>query len=109
MRRLLWTVVCLLMILSGGVIAQTFGPPAFEVASIKPSAPDARGMYIRPGPGGGVSITNMTLKELIVIAWRVQPFQISGGPTWLDSVHYDVTAKPEAKPKPAEMSQMLQS
>src|SRR5271169_2652300 len=83
--------------------------PAFEVASIKPSAPDARGMFIRPGPGGGVSITNMTLKEMIVIAWRVQPFQISGGPPWLDSLHYDVIAKPEAKPKQGEISLMLQS
>jgi uncharacterized protein (TIGR03435 family) len=105
MRRLLWAVVCLF--LSEGAFAQT--KVEFEVASIKPSAPDARGMFIRPGPGGGVSITNMTLKEMIVLAWRVQPFQISGGPPWLDSVHYDVTAKPEAKPQQAEIPLMLQS
>jgi hypothetical protein len=43
-------------------------PPQFEVASVKPSAPDARGMFIRPGPGGGLTITNMPLKELIVLA-----------------------------------------
>jgi uncharacterized protein (TIGR03435 family) len=83
--------------------------PQFEVASIKPAAPDARGMYITRGPGGGVSITNMTLKEMIVLGWRVQPFQISGGPSWLDSVHYDVVAKPETKPKPDEMPLMLQA
>ncbi len=64
---------------------------------------------IRPGPGGGVTITNMTLKELIVLAWRIQPFQISGGPAWLDSVHYDIVAKPEAKPKQSEIPQMLQA
>jgi uncharacterized protein (TIGR03435 family) len=83
--------------------------PQFEVASIKPAAPDAHGMFIRPGPGGGVSITNMTLKEMIVIAYRVQPFQISGGPSWLDSIHYDVVAKPEEKPKQDELPLMLQA
>ncbi|MCU1335402.1 MAG: peptidase BlaR1 [Bryobacterales bacterium] len=81
----------------------------FEVASIKPTAPDARGMFIRPGPGGGVSITNMTLKEMILIAWRIQPYQISGGPEWLDSIHYDVIAKPENQSAQSELSQMLQT
>src|SRR5580692_2308918 len=94
------------LILSGAAIAQV-GQPApkpedaklqFEVASIKPSSPDARGMYIRP-IGNGVSITNMTLKEMIVLAYRVQPFQISSGPAWFDSVRYDVIAKSETKPK----------
>jgi uncharacterized protein (TIGR03435 family) len=81
----------------------------FEVASIKPSAPDARGMFIRPGPGGGLSITNMTLKEMIVIAWRIQPYQVSGGPTWLDSTRYDVVAKPEVRTSQTELAVMLQS
>lgn len=107
MQRLHWTAVSLLLLLNCSALAQT--KTEFEVASIKPSAPDARGMFIRPGPGGGVSITNMTLKELMVLAWRVQPFQISGGPPWLDSAHYDVTAKPETRPQPTELPVMLQS
>ena len=107
MRPVLGIVVCLLILLSRGANAQT--KPQFEVASIKPSPPDARGMFIRPGPGGGVSITNMSLKEMIVLAWRVQPFQISGGPAWLDSVHYDVIAKPETRSAPLEIVSMLQA
>ena len=109
MRVMLWTVGCLLLTLTGGATAQTDAHPEFEVASIKPVAPDARGMFIRPTPGGRVNITNMTLKELIVIAWRIQPFQISGGPAWLDSVHYDIAAKSEDSSKPSEMPLMLQS
>jgi uncharacterized protein (TIGR03435 family) len=81
----------------------------FEVASVKPSAPDARGMFIRPGPGGGISITNMTLKELIVFAYRIQPFQISGGPSWISSVRYDVVAKPESRPSHNDNQLMLQA
>src|SRR5438874_7720365 len=109
MRRLLWTVVYLLLISSGGAIAQTVARPEFEVASIKPAAPDARGMFIRTAPGGRINVTNMTLKELIVIAYRIQPYQISGGPPWLDSAHYDITAKPETTPKQDELSLMLQA
>ena len=107
MRPVLGIVVCLLILWNRSANAQA--KPQFEVASIKPSAPDARGMFIRPGPGGGVSITNMTLKEMIVLAWRVQSFQISAGPAWIDSVHYDVTAKPESRPAPLEIPLMLQA
>jgi len=109
MGRLFRTVVGPLLILSGSAIAQTVARPEFEVASIKPSAPDARGMFIRGTPGGRLNITNMTLKELIVIAYRVQPFHVSGGPAWLDSLHYDISAKSENSPKPDELQLMLQS
>jgi uncharacterized protein (TIGR03435 family) len=89
--------------------AQDAKPPEFEVASIKPSAPDARGTFIRTSAGGRVNVTNFTLKELIVFAYRVQPFQISGGPAWLATVHWDVSAKPENSPKQGEVPLMLQS
>ena len=82
--------------------------PKFEVASIKPAEPNQRGTYIRPGPGGGLTITNMSLKQLITFAWRVQPFQVSGGPPWLDSIHYDILAKPESKASQSELPMMLQ-
>jgi uncharacterized protein (TIGR03435 family) len=95
--------------LNCGAIAQTDARPRFEVASIKPAAPNAQEMFLRPGPGGGVNAINMTLKELVAIAFNVQVYRISGGPLWLDSVHYDIIAKPEAKPKPDEIPAMVQS
>lgn len=97
------------LIVASGAIAQTDRRPEFEVASIKPSAPGSRGMFIRPTPGGRVSITNMTLKELIVIAWSVQSFEISGGPAWLDSARYDIAAKAENSFKDGELRTMLQA
>ncbi len=82
--------------------------PQFEVASIKPAAPDARGTYIRNTGGGRVDIQNMPLKELITFAWRVQPYQISGGPAWMGSERFDISAKAESAPKQGEMPLMLQ-
>lgn len=81
----------------------------FEVASIKPDAPDARGMFIRTTAGGRVNISNMTLKEMIVLAYRIQPYQISGGPPWLTTAHWDISAKPETTPKDRELQLMLQA
>ncbi len=81
----------------------------FEVASIKPAVPDARGTYIRTTPGGTLTINNMPLKELIVFAWRIQPYQITGGPPWMATARWDVSAKPENKPKEGEMQQMMQA
>ncbi len=109
MKTPFYAVAGLLAMLNCGAMGQTDARPEFEVASIKPAAPDQRGMFILPGPGGGIRVTNMTLKELIVMAYRIQPFQISGGPPWLDSLHYDIIAKPETKPKRSEIWLMLQS
>jgi bla regulator protein blaR1 len=83
--------------------------PQFEVASIKPAAPDQRGMFIRDSPGGRLNISNMPLKEMVIIAWRIQPFQLSGGPAWIESARYDISAKPDHSPKEGEVSLMLQS
>ena len=52
MKRLLWTLLFPLAIPWGDAIAQTDGRPEFEVASIRPSAPDAHSRLIFPTPGG---------------------------------------------------------
>ena len=51
----------------------------------------------------------MTLKEMIVNAYSVQPFQVSGGPGWVDSVHYDISAKAAAQVSREEVLLMLQA
>ncbi len=83
------------ILLTIGAMAYAQSVPAFEVASIKPSSPDARGEMIQMPPGERIRITNMILKQLIVVAWHVQPFQVSGGPPWLESLHFDISAKAE--------------
>jgi uncharacterized protein (TIGR03435 family) len=70
-------------------------PPAFAVASVKPSqrqlGPDGSGR-ISFGPAG-LRGRNVTLKHLIAEAYGVQPYQIFGGPNWLDIAQYDVDAR----------------
>jgi uncharacterized protein (TIGR03435 family) len=76
--------------------AQTAGTaPQFEVASIKLSAPGARGPTIYNPTRGRFAIDAITTKGLIAYAYDVRDFQISGGPAWLGSEQYDIVAKPE--------------
>jgi bla regulator protein blaR1 len=88
--------------------AQVLTSNRFDVASIKPADPKARGISIRP-IAGGITITNMQVKELIVLAYRIQLFQISGGPPWMNSDHYDISAKSENPAKREEILVMLQA
>jgi uncharacterized protein (TIGR03435 family) len=64
---------------------------AFDVASIKPAKPGARGYSIHPLPGR-LSAENVTLKLLIAHAYHVHDLQVSG-PKWIDSERYDLEAK----------------
>ena len=75
-------------------------PPAFEVASVKPSNPSATGplgMFpmVIPAPNGRLTATNIPLRVLVRMAYGVQDFQIEGGPSWQMSQRFDITAKAE--------------
>lgn len=84
------------------VLAQTPGN-AFEVASIKPSDPDTRGIMFRNSPGT-LHIVGATISFLIQEAYDVREFQISGGPGWITSDRYDVMAKIENTSPPSASS-----
>jgi uncharacterized protein (TIGR03435 family) len=68
--------------------------PSFEVVSIKPRSgaippgfpPQAPDRFARP---------DTTVSQLIAYAYEVREFQIDGGPGWLRSNHYEVSAKAE--------------
>jgi uncharacterized protein (TIGR03435 family) len=47
-------------------------------------------------PGGGVRIVNASLRQILMLAYEVEKFQVTGGPSWIDSERFDVLAKPPA-------------
>jgi len=81
----------LLALAAVSLLAQT-PTPAFEVASVKPSAPNQRGAGIVPEPGG-LKVRNVPLAYLIREAYGVQTFQVSGIPAWANSARYDIDAR----------------
>jgi uncharacterized protein (TIGR03435 family) len=86
----------------------TTARPEFAVASIKPNHTGCCTTY---GAGnGGSGGKNVTLKILIAFAYHLQQFQISGGPRWIDSEHFDVEGKAEnPKADPEQLRLMLRS
>ncbi len=44
--------------------------------------------------GGEFSISGMTIRNVIWLAWHLPPERVVGGPKWLDSDFYDFRAKP---------------
>lgn len=74
--------------------------PAFEVASVKLSNPNATGPLaqipmIIPQGAGRLSATNVPLRLLIRMVYQLQDFQIVGGPSWQMSQKFDIVAKAE--------------
>src|SRR6187200_1801648 len=64
----------------------------FEVASVKANKSGA-GFVQLGGVGGQYNITNAPLRLIIRNAYRLQDFQIVGGPGWLTSDRFDIVAK----------------
>lgn len=74
--------------------------PSFEVASVKVNRTGQMSRLFRPQPSGRFDATNMRLRDLIMFAYQVRPFQIEGGPDWMDSVSFDIVAKAEGDVAP---------
>ncbi len=68
--------------------------PQFEVASIKPSAPDSN-LRVDFAPGGKLYIAHATLRFLIKIAYDIGDEQLAGGPGWIESKRFDLAAIPD--------------
>ncbi len=83
--------------------------PAFEVATIKPSNPATPGQVITLR-GAEVITTNVTVRDLINLAYWLHPKQVTGGPPWTESEKYDMAGKPDVpgQPNVDQMKLMIQ-
>ena len=86
------------------------GRPQFEVASVKPAAPQT-GNVFRTAMGADpsrVSYSGVPLRLVLMRAYGVKDYQISG-PDWLDTERYEINATvPPGTPKD-QVPLMLQS
>lgn len=85
-----------LMALTLTAVAQPAKPLKFEVASIEPANPDAKGSSVMTDKVGGLRCENMPIRALITMAYGIRDFQLSGGPGWVGTERFDIMAKPEA-------------
>lgn len=95
--------------LASVTLAAQSAAPAFEVASIKRNKSGDGFMGMGMQPGGRLTMTNMPVRQLIVRAYGVQPYQVLGGPSWITSDRFDITAKAPGDASPQEMNAMLET
>src|SRR5947209_8710373 len=89
---------------------------SFEVASIKPAPPPSDPhkfmVGMRGGPGtpdpGQITYSNVTIRNVLMNAYDVKEFQISG-PAWLNNERYDITAKVPPGTTKEQFKLMLQN
>src|SRR5205085_2994516 len=88
--------------------SQATAPVSFEVASIKANHSVDQGSSINPTPEM-FRATNVPLQLLIQAAYSVRSFQVSGGPGWINTEKYDITARTAGTVPVAQMVLMLRS
>lgn len=91
---------------------------SFEAASIRPHSMAVDQPFLKvPGAdplrisGSRVELQAVTLKELVIAAYGVKEYQVTGGPGWatgIDSM-FDVEARAASEPGVAQARAMLQS
>lgn len=69
--------------------------PAFEVATVKPTDPNKGGVVgFYSKPGGRVFFGQSTVKTIMYFAYDIPMSRITGGPEWVGTEHYEITALP---------------
>ena len=102
-------------VVSGAFAQPRPAPPAFEVATVKPSAPlDMAAMKVGTAHIGTridasrVDIGTASLFRLICTAYRLKPYQVSG-PDWLKTANFDIQAKIPNGVAPDRVPEMLRT
>jgi uncharacterized protein (TIGR03435 family) len=88
------------LILAAGVTGLLAQSPAvrkeFDIVSVKPSAPDEHNSFMMQNlPGGSIRLAGVPLRMMMMQAYDLRAFQISGGPDWIRTDRWDILAKAE--------------
>src|SRR5262249_2380696 len=105
--------VCSLLLATIGILAAQNSPkPTFEVASIRPSDPNAFGGYTRFFSGGQLDIRKTQMIFMIQQLYGLRDFQIVGAPKWItdwSSSRFNIEAKAEHVTDDAQLRLMGQA
>jgi len=86
-----WAALCAMALTPlTGAWAQT--SPILEVATVKASRNTTAESNV-DSVHGRLTATNITVKELLRLAYGVKDYQIGGAPGWVDSQRFDIAAK----------------
>jgi uncharacterized protein (TIGR03435 family) len=85
-------------------------PSAFEGVSVKPNPSGRSGVHKGPTLSGNELIAiDVQVRWLIVEAYRLSSYQLLGGPGWISTDYFDVTAKVPASASVEQWRLMLRT
>ena len=94
-------------ILSSAFQAASPVRPEFDAATVRPSHDSSRN-GVR-ATTGLLTLENIPLRVLISVAYKTRPSLIAGGPSWIDSMNFDVQGKATGAAGADPMLLMLQT
>jgi uncharacterized protein (TIGR03435 family) len=80
--------------------------PEFEVSSIKRNLSAVPGTDTRRSPDGTYSATNISVRNLLALAWPSEDREYRNVPDWAIRNRYDVTVKPPPDASQAQIQEM---
>src|SRR5688500_18058875 len=104
-----------LVVVVGGMVLSAQAPdqalPAFEVASVKPRTLPGTSLSAPQGarPGGAFGMVNSTVARLVMYAYDLPDYQVSGGPAWVRTDRFDIAARAGQDASVQDMRLMLRS
>src|SRR5688572_5518001 len=81
--------------------------PSFDVASVRQNTSGDFAGSFGYEPGGQLVVVNNPVRTLIRSAYSLQNYQILGGPEWMNSDRYDVTARAAGNASEDQLRLML--
>ena len=99
-----------LAILAMSLLGQSQSRPAgaaFEVASVKTNTSNSAEASWA-GRGSQLMIQNYRLRDIIQGAYGLRPYQLAGGPAWIDTARFDIAGRaPDGVPRDISMLRTL--
>ncbi len=111
------SVVCTFTVFAVSALAQPSTVKLeFEVASIRPPAPETGNFkstgLMRGGPGtsdpGQIRFVNTSLTNVVTTAYNLRPYQLTA-PDWMNDAHFDIAAKVPTGATADDVRAMLQN
>ena len=100
---------CLLGVLALGAVAAAQQPLEFDVSSIKRNVSGAPGGDTIRLPDGTYTATNISIQNLLPLAWPSEDVAYRNLPDWARRNRYDVTVKPAPGASAAQIQEMWRS
>ena len=84
--------------------------PRFEVVSVKKPDGRTQNMNLRAPGGGRITLINLPLRTILMQAWGgLRDYQLIGGPSWMASDRFTITAKAETNAPREELMTMVRA